>query len=272
MGAHFMSTHYVTLEWSLIRYKGMTSQEKFIYAEIAQLNNLEYGCIAENSHFSELLGVEIASISRSINNLKRKGYINVNIKNGSRNMSRKITLNKMLTPPYQNVNTPLTKCLETKGNNRINNRNKEIKLTFPENLNKKAWNLWLDYRKEIKKPLKEISQKQAIKKLIEITKENQLNCILNSIENGYQGFFIDKYKNKSNNNSNVDEVIDEITSQLSQPALQRNWKSQIAYTIYRQKDSSNWGMMSTKDIEFKVRSLFKSIDSKSLLKIPEVTL
>ena len=81
-----------------------------------------------------MLGVKKESISRSINSLKNKGYINVEIVNGSRNHDRRITLNKLLFGGKQNVIDPLTncyrpitKCLETKGNKPINKPiNKDI--------------------------------------------------------------------------------------------------------------------------------------------------
>lgn len=116
-----MSNRFITLTWDFIRDKGTTPHEKFILAEIEALSSLEKGCIAHNEHFAELLGVKKESVSRSINSLKEKGYIDVEIVKGSRNHERKITLNKLLFRGKQNVIEGLTNCLETKGNKTINN-------------------------------------------------------------------------------------------------------------------------------------------------------
>jgi len=116
-----MSEKFLTLTWQEIRDKSTTMQEKFIFAEIQQLSILEKGCIAHNEHFSTLLGVEKASVSRSISNLEKKGFITTKIHKGSRNHKRTITINKLLTPYKQFVNTPLTNCYESKETNTINN-------------------------------------------------------------------------------------------------------------------------------------------------------
>jgi|LGOV01.1.fsa_nt_gb hypothetical protein len=111
-----MNDKFITLSWTFIKDKKTTMNEKLILMEISNLSMLELGCIASNSHFSELMGVKKEAISRLISSLEKKGYISSKIKNGSRNFSRTITLNKMLFDPKQNVISPLTNCLETKGN------------------------------------------------------------------------------------------------------------------------------------------------------------
>lgn len=98
---------WITTE--LLHDKNTTMQEKFILVEIQNLSMLDKGCIASNEHFSELFKVKKEAISRSLNNLQKKGYITVEIKGGSRNHDRKIFINKMLS-------TLITKCLETKEN------------------------------------------------------------------------------------------------------------------------------------------------------------
>ena len=61
------------------------------------------------------------------------------------------------------------------------------------------WNVWKDYRKEIRKPIKgEISEQAALMKLgrMASTEEAAIKIILQSIENGWQGLF--PLKNNSN--------------------------------------------------------------------------
>lgn len=57
---------------------------------------------------------------------------------------------------------------------------------------------WLDYRKSIKKPLKDKSVENLVKQIKELDLNvTQLKeCVNNSISQGYQGLFFDKYKPK----------------------------------------------------------------------------
>jgi hypothetical protein len=55
-------------------------------------------------------------------------------------------------------------------------------------LNLDAWDLWLRYRKEIRKPLKTLSQEFAAKKLASFGPDQML-VVEQSIENGWQGLF-----------------------------------------------------------------------------------
>ncbi len=98
----------------LLHNKDLTMTEKLIFIEITQLFNLEYGCIARNKHFMELLRISKPVVSRAINNLKRKGYISVKIFKGTRNHRREITVLKPLLERSQNVYPPLTKSEQTK--------------------------------------------------------------------------------------------------------------------------------------------------------------
>ena len=117
----------VFIKWSVFRNKETTLSEKILFLEINNLSMLDKGCIASNSHFADTLGVKKEAISRLISSLEKKGYITTEIVAGSRNHSRIITINKMLptdnkllSRDKQNVNTPLTNCLETKENKTIN--------------------------------------------------------------------------------------------------------------------------------------------------------
>lgn len=94
--AEGMKERFITLTWDFIRDPNTTMQEKLILAEISQLCSLDKGCIASNSHFAALLGVKKEAISRSLKSLINKGFIVSNIKPGTRNHHRTITINKML--------------------------------------------------------------------------------------------------------------------------------------------------------------------------------
>jgi|GEM_PF-6882057 len=102
------------IRYSFIRDKGTTPQEKFLLIEIADILKKTGKCFAQNTYFSELLGVKKEAISRSLNSLVEKGYLDIQITKGSRNTERNITINKMLSTDNKMLFTPLTKCLETK--------------------------------------------------------------------------------------------------------------------------------------------------------------
>jgi len=119
-----MATRFITIRVEILHDKNLTMSQKIILAEIEQLAMLDAGCYASNKHFAEMIGSTKSSVSRTISELEKKGYIGTEIINGSRNHERIITITKLVTPPYQNVKTPLPKCEETKENIHTNIHNK----------------------------------------------------------------------------------------------------------------------------------------------------
>lgn len=100
------------LSIDLLHDKNTTMQEKLLLIEINQLSMLDKGCIASNNHFAETFKVKKESISRSLSSLEQKGYITTEIKAGSRNHDRTITINKLLLQDEKAI----TNCLESKEN------------------------------------------------------------------------------------------------------------------------------------------------------------
>ncbi len=66
---------------------------------------------------------------------------------------------------------------------------KSTKSSLPEWLNEKAWNAWVQYRKESKKKLTETTIKMQLKKLENIGIHDHVFVIARSIENGWQSFY-----------------------------------------------------------------------------------
>ena len=150
-----MSDKFITLSWEFIKDDRTTMQEKLILCEIQNLTMLEYGCVANNEHFASLMGIQKEAVSRLINSLVKKGFISSKIKNGSRNFSRCLTINKMLFDPKQNVISPLTKCLETKDNILIKNKTNENYVNHHlymllDDKEKEAYNEYISLRKILK--------------------------------------------------------------------------------------------------------------------------
>lgn len=57
----------------------------------------------------------------------------------------------------------------------------------PENVSEEVWQDWINFRKEIRKPLTETTCKQLAKKLAGCSDADAVLC--NSIANGWQGIF-----------------------------------------------------------------------------------
>lgn len=185
-----MATKGIWVSAEIMHDKNLTANEKFILAEIYQLSSLEEGCFAHNKHFAELIGSTTRTVTRAIADLQEKGYIKVDVQPGTRNHVREMsTLDKMSNPPRQNVQTPSTKCLETKDNKQINKQiNKQESAIIPEWIDVTAWLQWDKYRKEIKKKLTSSTIKKQIQ-FLEKNKDQHVDIIEQSIQNGWTGLF-----------------------------------------------------------------------------------
>jgi DNA-binding MarR family transcriptional regulator len=86
-----MATKFITVSIEIMHDVKLNQSQKFLLAEIEQLQTLKHGCIASNAHFSELIGIAKESVSRNLSDLENKGYITIEIVNGSRNHERIIT-------------------------------------------------------------------------------------------------------------------------------------------------------------------------------------
>lgn len=159
-----MATRFITVSVEIMRDTKLNQSQKFLMAEIEQLTTLEKGCIASNLHFSNLIGITKENVSRNINDLVKKGYIYVEIVAGSRNHTRIITLTTLVRPPYHNSKTPLLKQQETKENKTIN-----------KTINKKPFDLFIDYLKKNASIKSKVTTTKETKKLFEaIENKNQL--------------------------------------------------------------------------------------------------
>jgi phage replication O-like protein O len=77
----------------------------------------------------------------------------------------------------------------------------DIKINEPW-INENAWDEWIKYRCEIKKPYKtEMGVNKALNVLRDLDEETQQQVIDLSISSEYQGIFPPKYKNKKNESS-----------------------------------------------------------------------
>ena len=87
---------------------------------------------------------------------------------------------------------------------------------LPQWLNKEAWAEWVQFRKEIRKPLKPTTIKLQLK-MLEKHKENHVEILETSIQNGWQGLF----PNKARSYPQKEVEVGSISWQMAQEAKQR---------------------------------------------------
>lgn len=99
----------------------LKDKAKLLYGEIVALSNKEGYCWATNNYFAELYGVSKMTISRLIQELASKNYINVEMKYKKDSKEIEARYIKIcIYPIYKNVYTPIYKIVED-NNTSINN-------------------------------------------------------------------------------------------------------------------------------------------------------
>lgn len=111
----------------------LSDKEKIIYSIIIFLSKEKQYCYCTNKTFSELLNISITQVSKLINSLKSKKYIDIKItykKNSKQIETRKLLpilkykppyLTKVKYPPQEKFNTPIEeKFKDIKYNNKNN--------------------------------------------------------------------------------------------------------------------------------------------------------
>ena len=123
-----MKKSYYAIIPANVRYdKRLTDGAKLLYGEITALCNQEGYCWASNSYFAELYQVSNVTISKWVNQLARKGYIDtkINYKEGTKQiLNRYIRI--VNDPIKENFNTSQRKVNDPikenfKDNNTVNN-------------------------------------------------------------------------------------------------------------------------------------------------------
>ena len=120
----------------------LSDKEKLIYSIILFLSKENNYCYCSNSSLSEILNISTTQVSKLINSLKKKGYIDIEIKykeNSKEIESRKLIpkmntpyLTKVKYPPQQNFNTPIEEKFKDNKYNSENNFAKRNKANFEQ--------------------------------------------------------------------------------------------------------------------------------------------
>lgn len=190
----------------------ISSTQKLLLGLISSLSNLKGYCFASNEYLANLLKVNKVTISHSISDLEKKGYLcRIIYRNDKQQVEQRILtiiLDKFNDIPIsENINSlppkndiPISENLKDniKVNNKINNKNNK-ELFFISYEWEELWNSWIEYKYlEHKDKFKsERTEQLAINNLIKISNNNidTAREIVNySIVNKYKGLF--ELKNK----------------------------------------------------------------------------
>lgn len=121
--------YFIAVPRIILNDQTCSQTDKLVYGVINSLSNNKEYCYASNSYFANMLSVKEKTISNSINNLKRKKYINVKFVN----RQRRIYLNEEIVSKEnskvieKNENKNIVKNYQykrkenTRKNNNINN-------------------------------------------------------------------------------------------------------------------------------------------------------
>ena len=185
---------------TIFEMDSLSLQAKIVFGILDALDD-EKGCYASNGYLSRHLGIkerQIRNILKELDDAKLivrheidgKRIINTVIHNSTREA-------KNCLPPRQKIATPLGNKLPT--DNIVNNiyykdtiSNAPIvgfDMPFKSKEFIDIWFKWVDYRKEIKKPIKKTTIDMAFKQFIVWGEQKSIDSIKISITNGWTGLF-----------------------------------------------------------------------------------
>lgn len=138
-----------------VRYSNLKPNAKLLYGEITALSGKLGYCYATNNYFAELYGVSKNTISSWISDLKKLGFITVNVE---RNAKKQII--KRCIGITKKMDSPIHKKM--KGNNTSNNNTSNISITkekfilevmtfdYPKDMLEDFINYWTEGKKKMR--------------------------------------------------------------------------------------------------------------------------
>lgn len=199
--------YYIAIPTKVVLDTKLSPNAKLLFGIIAGLCNQRGYCWATNKFISEIIGVHELTISRMLKELIKFGYVIrfEEIVNGTTQRRLKIDENikegytNESSMGYQKHQPPLDKNVNH--NNIIEHINEQIikqeGFFFEDELSNEAWERWVKYRKEIRKPLSPSTTKSQVEKLRSKAPHTRAEMINRSIENGWQGLFEPNQQRKS---------------------------------------------------------------------------
>ena len=179
----------------------ISASGKIIFAIIQSLDN-DKGCFASNLYIGKMLGLSESSVRSSMQDLEKKNYIVRTMDEVGNRTIRTCTTISLANTQQKTGGTPAENChppqqkTGTYSNNDNNSDNKEkiepIKRCLPHGEEfAKAWEEWIVYRKQLKKPLTPLTISHQLINLSKTTEQNAVNAINKSIHNGWISIFTD---------------------------------------------------------------------------------
>ena len=201
----------------VFQLKTISLTAKVVYGVVEALDG-DDGCFASNAYLSRHLGLEERQIRNILGELTDACLIRREQVNGRRVIRtvEKIALDKALADSSVTKSEPVkelgeaTDChggrqkIAVGGGKKLPTYNKEdnkedkdtkakvswtVKLPFESEAFSKAWLSWINYRKEIKKPIKESTINAQWKEFAKWGEQKSIIAIEQSILNGWQGLF-----------------------------------------------------------------------------------
>ena len=138
-----------------VRYSSLKPNAKLLYGEITALSNKLGYCFASNNYFAELYGVSKNTVSRWVSDLKKLGFITIQIE---RNSNKEIT--KRIIGIDEKVYTTIDE--KVKGNNtRTNTTSNNISIKekfisevmefdYPKDMLEDFINYWTEGKKKMR--------------------------------------------------------------------------------------------------------------------------
>lgn len=187
--------NYYAIIPASVRYDSeLRPNEKLMYGEITALANSTGECWASNNYFAKLYDVTPQAVSGWVNNLKRKGYIEVDIvyKDNTKEIKNRI-IRIVSTKVCEGINKSLIGGKQKfKDNNTRDNNTRDNKYSDVPDYLVESFMEWADMRKKIKKP---ITSKKTVTRALNVlygltdNKDKQVKIIEQSIDKNWLSFY-----------------------------------------------------------------------------------
>jgi hypothetical protein len=176
----------------------LPANAKLLFAIIQSLDH-ERGCFASNEYLGGMLGLSESAVRQSLSALEQGKYITRTIDSaGNRSIKTCVSSSFSAQPRQISGTTPAEICQPPQQKSgTYSNRKKRIvdirELTLPPLPHgqdfAKAWEEWMGYRKELKKPLTATSIREQLNFLTQQTEHDAVTSIQQSIRSGWVGLF-----------------------------------------------------------------------------------
>ncbi len=182
----------------------LPANAKLLFAIVQSLDN-EKGCFASNEYLGGMIGLSESSVRSCLSALEERKYIVRNIfPDGNRSIRTCVTasftaLPRQISgdPPPENQRPPRQKTgTYTNRRSKIVDIKELMLPPLPHGEEfAKAWGSWVEYRKELKKPLTITSIREQLRFLSEQTEHDAITSIQQSIRSGWLGLFAGRTAN-----------------------------------------------------------------------------